>query len=167
MSKEALDYLMSAGVPSASFNGTPPIEHKGRIISFEKQQQRDLDGNKKFWEDGEPMWQLVFTIDTGEIDPSIEGDDGLRKIYAKAQMLGAIREAIKKSGHRGEIVGGMLAVKYTGDGEATKRGFNPPKLYAAFFKAPTQADLVADVAERQEPDGPPPSEYDDYGEEPF
>jgi len=151
MSNEALDYLMSAGVPSAKF---PTIGSKceGTIRSYEKTQQRDLDGNPKTWENGDPMWQIVFTIDTGEIDADVEGDDGTRKVYAKAQMLGAIREAVRKSGHRGDLVGGFLGVKYAADGEVTKRGFNAPKVYAAKFEPPAQTDeLGAD-------------EYDDNGE---
>lgn len=164
MSNDAMSFLMEAGVPSASFDGNPPITHKGRVLGMNKQQQRDLDGNKKFWDDGEPMWQLVFTIDTGIIDPKIDNDDGVRKIYAKAQMLGAIREAVKKSGHRGDLVGGTLAVKYIRDGETKKRGYNPPKVYAAKYEPPTETDALDDVADREQD---VPSDLTDYGEEPF
>lgn len=170
MSKEAMDFMMGSGVPSASFLSVG-TKHVGRVLAMEKRQQRDLDGNKKFWDDGEPMWQIVFTIDTGVIDPSIDGDDGTRNVYAKAQMLTAIREAVKKSGHRGDLVGGKLGVKYAADGEATKRGFNPPKIYSAVYEAPTEADMLNEVAE-QEPTGSPQNEvdlteYEDFGEEPF
>lgn len=165
MSKDAMDLLMGAGVPSASFDGTPPIIHKGRVLAMEKAQQRDINGNKKFWDDGEPMWQLVFTIDTGVTDPSIDNDDGVRKIYAKAQMLTAIREAVKRSGHRGDLVGGTLAVRYKEDGEVTKRGYNPPKIYDAKFTPPTEADLLDDVADPVESN--PEPVYSDDEVEPF
>lgn len=164
MGNDALDFLMGAGVPSASF---PTIGSRcfGRIVAYEKRQQRDLDGNKKTWDDGEPMWQLVFTLDTGEIDPEIEGDDGMRKVYAKAQMLNAIREAVKKTGHQGDLVGGELGVIYSADGEQQRRGYNAPKVYVAKFEPPAQ---TADLGEI-EPEQPYVDQGDltEYGEEPF
>lgn len=154
MSNDALAYLMSAGVPSASFLEIGTV-HAGQIESYEKTQQRDLDTNEpKVWPDGQPMWQIVFTIQTDERDDQIDGDDGLRKIYAKAQMLNAIREAVKTSGHAGDLVGGKLAVKYVRQEQPKKRGYSGPKVYAAKFEPPVQtADLGA-----PEPDEP------DYGE---
>ena len=159
---EAMDFLMGSGGTSASFAGTPPITHKGKVVAESLQQQRDLQtGEKKFWDDEktEPMMQLVITIDTGVIDPEIEDDDGVRKIYAKAQMLGAIRDAVKKSGHKGKsLIGGNLAVKYVRDGETKKRGFNPPKIYAALYEPPTAVDSLTEALGAEV--------YDD-GEEPF
>jgi len=159
---EAMDFLMGSGGTSASFAGTPPITHKGKVVAESLQQQRDLQtGEKKFWDDEktEPMMQLVITIDTGVIDPEIEDDDGVRKIYAKAQMLGAIRDAVKKSGHKGKsLIGGNLAVKYVRDGETKKRGFNPPKIYAALYEPPTAVDSLT---------GALGAEVYDDGEEPF
>jgi len=159
---EAMDFLMGSGGTSASFAGTPPITHNGKVVAESLQQQRDLQtGEKKFWDDEktEPMMQLVITIDTGVIDPEIEDDDGVRKIYAKAQMLGAIRDAVKKSGHKGKsLIGGNLAVKYVRDGETKKRGFNPPKIYAALYEPPTAVDSLTEALGAEV--------YDD-GEEPF
>ena len=167
MSKEAMDFMMGSGVPSATFP-TVGTKHIGRVLAMEKRQQRDLDGNKKFWDDGEPMWQIVFTLDTGVIDPSIDGDDGTRNVYAKAQMLTAIREAVKKSGWRGDLVGGRLGVKYAADGEATKRGFNPPKVYTAIYEPPTEADLLDDAAQEYVDQGNAMSDAEEaYDESPF
>ena len=36
----------------------------------------------------------------------------------------------------GLVTGGKIAVKYTGDGEPSKPGFNPPKLFEARYEAP-------------------------------
>ncbi len=141
MSNDALDYLMSAGVPSAKFPEVGTVV-KGRIRAYEKTQQRNIDGDLKVWDDGSPMWQIVFTVETDERDAEVEHDDGTRKIYAKAGMLTAIREAVRAAGHQGDLVGGTLAVKYVKDGPIKQRGYNPPKEYAASFTAPPQtADL--------------------------
>ena len=159
MSNDALDYLMGAGVPSVKWpaRGTKVV---GVIQSYEKRQERDIDGNKVTWDDGEPKWQLVFTLDTGQPDPDIDGDDGVRKLYTKPQMLAAIREAVKKTGHRGDLVGGKLGVVYAADGEQQRRGYNAPKVFTAKFEPPAQTSDL---------DGPDDYEppVDDFGEEPF
>lgn len=143
MSNEALKQLMSTGVPSAKFH-TIGTTVSGKVTHFERTQQRDLDGNLKTWDDGGPMWQFVFTVETEDRDPAIEDDDGTRKIYAKAQMERAIRAAIKASGHQGDIEGGILHVRYSGDGVKTKAAFNAPKEYEAKFEPPKQTDAFDD-----------------------
>lgn len=153
MSDDALDFLMGAGVPSCSFKeiGTT---HVGTIVSFEKTQQRDFtSGAPKTFDNGDPMYQLVFTLATDVVDPEIEGDDGTRKLYAKAGMLNAIREAVRKSGHAGDLVGGKLGVKYVRDGEPTRAGINPPKVYSAKFEPPVQTEALGepDYAPDEEP----------------
>ncbi len=151
MSKDAMDMLMGSGGTSATFP-TIGTKYMGHVVAMEKRQQRDLKGNKKFWDDGEPMWQIVFTLDTGVIDPSVKDDDGYRNVYAKAQMLQAIRDAVKKSGWKGDVVGGSLGVKYVADGQSTNPGFNPPKVYQAVYEAPSQTDALDEVADREEYD---------------
>ena len=127
------DDLLAGGGASASFP-TIGTTVRGRVLAAEAQQQKDIDtGEPKCWPDGKPMMQLVITVQTDERDASIDGDDGQRRIYARGNMLKAIREATRKAGITSTpaLVGADLAVKYVGDGEPTKRGFNPPKLYAA------------------------------------
>ena len=136
--QEELNDLMG-GAPTATFHDIGTV-HKGLIRSFEKSQQRDMEtGAKKVWDDGSPMYQWIFTLETEERDPELVGDDGVRRIFAKAQMLGAIRGAIRQSGWSGNIVGGTLAVKYDSDGTPKTRGYNPPKNYVAKFEPPVES----------------------------
>jgi hypothetical protein len=130
----ANDFLMAAGVASAKFP-TPGTTVAGTITREpEVQQQRDFTtGEAKFWDDGKPMQQLQVQLATSERDPATPDDDGVRAIYVKGQMLKAVREAVRKSGAPGLQVGGQLTVTYTGDGETTRRGMNPPKQYAATY----------------------------------
>lgn len=161
MSDDALDFLMQKSVPTANFL-TVGVVRKGRIRAYEKTQQTDIKGNRLTWDDGNPRWQLVFTIETNDRDPEIDNDDGVRKIYAKGQMLEAIREAVKASGHRGALVGGYLAVKYDSDGQPSQPGFNPPKQYLVQFKAPEQTEDLFDAPSEPEPEPDYPID-----EEPF
>jgi hypothetical protein len=114
--------------------------YKGRLLEVDKQQQTDFDtGALLTWDDGTPRWQYVFTIQTDERsdDPA---DDGKRRIFAKGQMLTAIKGALRDAGVRpGDVIeGGTLTVRYAEDGEAKPRKA-PPKIYKAKFEAGPRA----------------------------
>lgn len=129
------DFLMGGGgAPTAKFP-TPGASVGGRITEKPTvEQQRDIStGEKKFWSDGNPMMQLVVTVQTEERDPEIEEDDGQRRIFVKGQMKQAIADAVRSVGGKGLEVGGTLTVTYSHDGEVKQRGFNPPKQYRAQY----------------------------------
>lgn len=131
------DFLMGGGgAPTAKFP-TPGTTISGRITERPTvEQQRDIkSGDKKFWGDGNPMMQLVVTVQTDERDPQLEEDDGRRRLFVKGQLKTAIAEAVKAIGGRGLEVGGTLTVKYTHDGLAKGPGMSPPKQYIATYVA--------------------------------
>ncbi|MCG6499425.1 hypothetical protein [Kitasatospora sp. A2-31] len=139
------DFLMGGGgAPTAKFD-TRGVTVGGRITEPPTvQQQRDIQtGEKKFWSDGNPMMQLVVTVQTDRRDPAIPDDDGRRRLFVKGQMKQAVQEAVKASGARGLEVGGHLSVTYTHDGEAKQRGFSPPKQYRAQYTPAASAELHA------------------------
>ena len=139
------EFLAGGGVPSAKFPD-PGTTVKGVVEAAVVTDQTDLDGNVRTWSDGNPRKQVVITLATDERDPEIADDDGRRKLYVKGQMTVALREALKSAGVKGLEVGGMLAVQYEKDGEPSKPGFNPPKIYKAQFKpAPKSAVSVDDL----------------------
>ncbi|WP_406419992.1 hypothetical protein [Streptomyces sp. NBC_00842] len=165
----ANDFLMGGGgAPSASFP-TPGTKIGGTITEPPTvQQQRDLkDGKPKFWDDGNPMMHLVVTIQTEQRDPTIDEDNGMRRLFVKGQLKNAIAEAVRAAGAPGLQVGGILDVAYTHDGPVSQRGFNPPKQYAArytpaaanFLNTPgaTQTAPVADPWATQAPVAAPPA----------
>ena len=138
------DFLFSSGVPSAKFPSIGTTV-KGTVTAAEVTQQRDFDsGQPKFWDDGSPMQQIEITISTDERDPDIEDDDGTRKLYVKGQMLKALRSTLQAVGSKSIDPGDLIAVQYASDGEAKKRGFNPPKQYSVQVKkgAGPVADLL-------------------------
>jgi hypothetical protein len=131
------DFLMGGGgAPSAKFP-TPGTVVGGRITEKPTvEQQRDIkSGDKKFWGDGNPMMQLVVTVQTDQRDPEVDEDDGRRRLFVKGQMKNAIADAVKATGARGLEVGGVLTLTYTHDGPVTQRGFNAPKQYTATYTA--------------------------------
>lgn len=155
MTNAADEFLMGGGAPVAKF---PTVGTKvvGTVLSYERTQQRDLKTKElKTWQDGSPMYQVVFTLQTDENDPEIPNDNGKRRVFVKGNMVGAVREAVRVVGHEGPLTGGKLALKFVGEGEQTNPAFSPPKLFQAQF-APGEP-----VAEPEPVDEP----YDD--EEPF
>jgi len=141
--QSADDFLMGGGgAPSAKFDARG-VTVSGRITEPPSvQQQRDIQtGEKKFWNDGNPMMQLVVTVQTALRDPGVPDDDGRRRIFVKGQMKSAIQDAVKAASGRGLEVGGLLSVTYTHDGEAKQRGFSPPKQYRADYTPAATAEL--------------------------
>lgn len=129
-------FLMGGGATSAKFEA-PGDTISGTIAEApEVRQQTDIaTGDPTFWPSGDPKMQLVVTLQTNLKDDA--DDDGKRRIYVKGKSLTeAVREAVKKTGARGLETGGTLSVTYTGDGQASQRGFNPPKLYTATYARP-------------------------------
>lgn len=150
MTISANDFLMGGGIPAAKFDRVGaavggPITTAPRV-----EQQKDLDtGEPKFWNDGQPMQQLIVTVQTDARDPEIVDDDGQRTFYIKANSLKAVREAVRRSGAKGLEVGGTLTLTYAADGEQKKRGFNPPKIYTATYTPPSAAAANAFVTGSQ------------------
>jgi hypothetical protein len=133
----ANDFLMGSGAKSATF---PQIGATitGRIVRTpEVRQQTTPEGAPKTFDNGDPMLQLVVQLQTDERDPQDLEDDGIRGLYIKSNMLNAVRDAVRRSGAKGLDVGGTLTVQYTSDGEVKRKGFNPPKIYAARYVPPT------------------------------
>jgi len=145
-------FLLGVAIPSAKFP-TVGTTITGTIsVQPEVQQQRDLQtGEPKSWSDGQPMQQLKVVLDTVERDPQIADDDGQRALYIKSNLQKAVRDAVRAVGAKGLEVGGKLTVTYTGDGEVTKRGFNPPKIYTAVYESPSAPALEGLVAPQAAP----------------
>lgn len=140
---DAMALLMGDQTPSATF---PEVgsQVKGEVLALDKSQQRDFKSKEpKTWPDGQPMMQVVVTLQTELNDGSPE-DDGKRKLYvAKRSMREAVRAAITRSGHTGSLIGGTLAVRRDADGEA-EPGLSAPHNYAAQYAPPPATEPFDD-----------------------
>ena len=141
----ANELLMSAGARAAAFP-TIGTTITGTICAEPKvQQQTDIDsGTPLTFPNGDPRLQILVPLQTTLSEG--EDDDGIRTLYAKANMLKALREAVVASGASGLEVGGQVTVTYSGDGAATRRGYNAPKLYTATYRPPTANANAANAA---------------------
>ena len=112
---------------------------RGRVVAAEQRQQTDPDGKTKTFPSGDPMMQLVVTV---------EQDDGTETaLYFKGgkydvaegkgtSALAALQDAVKGQDFK---VGGTLAVQFSGLGKKTNPAFSAPKLYTVQYKAPSIA----------------------------
>jgi len=157
VSNEADSFLFGGGGKSASFD-TIGTTHTGTIIEPPRvENQTDIKtGEVKTFDNGDPRRQMVVVLQTDERDPSVEDDDGVRRLYVKGSpkpesqsMTAAIGAAVKAAKANGLEVGGKLTVTYIGDGPQTERGLSAPKQYAAAYVPPwvgASAQFLAEPA---------------------
>jgi len=131
------DFLEGGGIPSAAFDDIGD-SWAGTILRLEKQQGRDLETKElQVWDDGSPKYIILIDIQTNVNNPDIPGDDGVRRLWVRGNMLTAIRSAMRATNAKLRV-GGHLTVSYIRNGEQKKRGLNPPKLYEATYVASTK-----------------------------
>lgn len=137
------DFLLSSGVPSFKFTNHGDTV-KGPIVTLDMQQQRKFDTQELMvWDDGRPRMQLRSVLATDAHDD--DDDNGHRAIYIKGNMQAAVRDAVKAAGATKIEVGGILTVRYTGDGPPPKKGLNAPKEFKAKYEPPTAATTAVDA----------------------
>lgn len=145
-------FLLGGGGKSAKFD-TPGATITGTITQPpEVRQQTDMEtGKPQTWDNGDPKLQLVVQLQTTLREDG--DDDGIRNLYVKGSrdpasgsMHAAIAIAVQAADAKGLAVGGTLAIRYVGDGVASRKGFNAPKRYAAKYTPPdTSADWFSDT----------------------
>jgi hypothetical protein len=155
MSDDANDFLFGGGAKAFPFDNVGDTV-TGRIVSMEKRQQSDMQtGKPAFWDDGNPKMMLMVAIQTDMHES--DDDDGMRSVYLRggnhtavsgkgtsSQM--AVKDAVRRSGSERIETGGTLTMQFSGIGKQANKGFNPPKLYVASYKAPSYAVDVDDLA---------------------
>lgn len=131
------DELMSGGHKAATF----PDEQFGHTVGGRivdkpvTTQQLDFDSRQpKFYDDGNPMWQVVVAV---QAQPAGDDDDGIRAFYLKSQMKKAVQEAVRRAGATRLEVGGELHIRYVRDEPNSRGRGKPKKIYEARYTPPT------------------------------
>jgi hypothetical protein len=117
------DFLMGGGdgIPSAKFP-EPGAFIEGPIVGgpkayqereFNSQTQRS-DGPGRTFPSGDPIMGVSIDVQTPYIDPLIEGDTGVRRVYIQGKLMKqAVREAVLAGGGKGLEAGGRIRVEFT------------------------------------------------------
>ena len=115
------EFLSSGGGKAAKFEDIGDTV-KGVVTAVEKRQLRNFaDTGPETWPDGGPKFTWLITMET---------DDGPQTLFVRGQMYTAVREAAVAA-EITEMIGATLAVKHTGLGTPSVKGYREPKLYAA------------------------------------
>lgn len=163
---DANDLIMGSSVTGAKFATIGDLV-QGTIARISDKQQarkfkKDGIGELDTWEDGQPIWQVRFDLQTDVRDPSIQGDDGIRAIYVRAgsELRRVIAEAVRAAGAKEILINGFLGVQFIGEEESGAG--NPKKLYAAVYRPPnpgSQMLMGADHAAQNVQNGAAPVVY--------
>jgi len=155
--KSANDILMGGGgAPRAKF-ATIGDSVTGRITHIsEPYQEREYDPNNpgggapKFYpKSGDPIMTFNVDLATDQRDPSIDEDDGTRRVYMDGKRIkDAVRAAVRAANAPGLQVGGTLTIAYVGDevpGDARSG-----KQYQVSYVSATNAALMGDATPAQQ-----------------
>lgn len=154
------DILAGGGGRWAKFT-EPGDKVVGDIVSLETRQQTTVEGDPKTWDNGDPMWEVVVSLQTALQEDG--DDDGIRLVAISgskkyASKAKATADALKTAGAKTMETGASFGLAYTGDGEPTKRGYTAPKLYAATYTAPKAAANI-DAIFDEDWDGDTPVDF--------
>jgi hypothetical protein len=140
------DFLMGGGGKSAKwphlgYTVTGVVARQPEVRQQTEYVRGGGVGKPKFFDNGDPMNQLVVQLQTGERHPEDATDDGIRNAYIKGkQMTAVVREAILAGGAKGLQVGGTLSLTWVAGGprfENDQEG--PPKEWTAQYWPPQHA----------------------------
>lgn len=108
------------GAPTAKFPN-PGDSIKGRVLAPpQAYQEREYDPNNpgggagRTYPSGDPIMAVSVDLATDLRDPSIQEDDGTRRLFIEGQHLkAAVRDAIRATGAQGLEVGGVIELTFT------------------------------------------------------
>lgn len=134
-------FQQMAGSPSFKFE-VPGNSITGTITDLAVVQSRTYDptggpGEPRQWPSGDPMMQLNITLQTTLRNPSIEDDDGRRRVYVDGRRIrDAVKAAFTAVGAPGLEIGGEYTQTFTGYDPESRNPKNPAKLYTVQYRRP-------------------------------
>lgn len=139
------DFLSGGGAPSVSFKNIGDVL-EGTVVAKDVVHKTKFGTTEKeYYKDGNPIWQLVVTLQTNLRDPDRDGDDGKRRIFAPPQMKVEISKAVKAAGLKTLPLGTHLRIRFEREvPNSGSGGGSPKKEYSVVVTSP--ADVALDAA---------------------
>lgn len=144
----AHDLFSNAGGYVSSFKKGTPVGTvvSGEVTNVEAVQVKDYESDElEFWDDAktQPKMQMRIVVNTGVLDPMVEGDTGERAIYVKwwGDQRTALMDAVKAAGAKSVEVGGKFAAKLMGTKPTTSstgKSLNDAKIFGYQYQPPVQ-----------------------------
>ncbi len=113
--------FLTEGGPAVALEVGDTFE--GTVLSISELDDRDPAGVVKTWKDGTPKKVWVFNM-----TPADDGETV--SLWVRGNLVKVIRTAAREA-KVADLVGSALKVQRIEDGQPTKKGYNPPKLYRA------------------------------------
>jgi hypothetical protein len=95
---------------------------EGQVMSISELDDRKPDGTVNKWDDGTPRKVWVFNVKPA--------DGELQSLWVRGNLVKVLRVAAREA-KVANLEGSVIKVQRIEDGQPTKPGFNPPKLYRA------------------------------------
>lgn len=140
-------FQQGASVPTFFKEDTEPSTVvTGRILAVVVRQKTKYNSNPpelEVFPSGDPKMEVVLTLDTDLTDPTLEDDDGARRIYINwwGDKRKGLEAAVRTAGDNDLRVGGTFTARYEGLGEK-KPGISAPKLYTYWYDKPSTLGLA-------------------------
>lgn len=144
------DLLGTRSIPSISFKDAKIGDSfTGVITDLRTVQVRSYDsGEPEFWDDGKPKLQIEVTLATDYLDPSLDEDDGTRRVYLFGQKLSAAKQEMKAKGLSKLEKGMTFTISFVGEKPASNKKYNNVKMYGIEIEpATSNPDVDALLAE--------------------
>lgn len=144
------DLLGTRSIPSISFKDAKIGDSfTGVITDLRTVQVRSYDsGEPEFWDDGKPKLQIEVTLATDYLDPSLDEDDGTRRVYLFGQKLSAAKQEMKAKGLSKLEKGMGFTISFVGEKPASNKKYNNVKMYGIEIEpATSNPDVDALLAE--------------------
>jgi fructose-specific component phosphotransferase system IIB-like protein len=125
------DLLGTRSIPSISFKDAKVGDYfNGVITDLRTVQVRSYDsGEPEFWDDGKPKLQIEVTLATEYLDPSLDEDDGTRRVYLFGQKLSAAKQEMKSQGLSKLEKGMKFTISFVGEKPSSNKKYNNVKMY--------------------------------------
>lgn len=140
-------FQQGASVPTFFKEDTPEgTVITGRIIAVIVRQKTKYNSNPpelEMFPSGDPKMEVVLTLDTDLTDPTVEDDDGARRVYINwwGDKRKGLEAAVRAAGDNDLRVGGTFTARYEGLGEK-KPGINAAKLFTYWYEKPSTLGLA-------------------------
>jgi hypothetical protein len=152
------------GDPAVKFP-TPGSFVEGTVVAKEAAPKRKFNRNpnapveyelyKTGPNAGQPIKELIVTLQTALRDPAIENDRGLRRVFFPFQMQQELAKAVKTAGGQGLPIGAFLRIVFTHE-IPSQGGGSPRKEYSVEYRAPEDHMIAQTPAPAQQQVYQPP-----------
>lgn len=146
------------GEPAAKFP-VPGSSIEGTVVAKEAAPKRKYSRNpnapveyevyKTGPNAGQPIKELIVTLQTALRDPAIENDKGLRRVFFPFQMQQEMAKSIKAAGGQGLPLGAWLRITFTHE-VPSEGGGSPRKEYSVEYRGVAD-QMIAPAPVQQAP----------------